>query len=122
MSQVPGRFHNRFYMTDEEKANQPKVTNELLQRIFSYFKPYSGRMLLLLLTIAVTTVAWLAATFLTRPESPEVISRFRSLVRADGRDVGKGVLMTFLVSVGIFAFMAFVAWAVSSSAVQGAVR
>jgi Na+/proline symporter len=76
----------------------------------------------LLLTIAVTTVAWLAATFLTRPESPEVISRFRSLVRADGRDVGKGVLMTFLVSVGIFAFMAFVAWAVSSSAVQGAVR
>ena len=66
----------------------------------------------LLWTIAVTTVCWLAATFATKPESPEVIARFRSLVRADGRDVGKGVLVTFLASVGIFAFMALVKVAV----------
>lgn len=63
----------------------------------------------LLPTIAVTTVAWLAATFATKPEGGEVLTRFRSLVRADGRDVGKGVLLAFLSTVGIFAFMALVA-------------
>ena len=66
----------------------------------------------LLWTIAVTTVAWLAATFLTKPENPEVIARFRALVRTDGRDVGKGVLKAFLAAVGLFAFMALVSMAV----------
>jgi len=64
----------------------------------------------LLWTIAVTTVFWLAATFLTRPEKPEVIARFKSLVRADGRDVGKGLLKAFFASMAIFAFM----WAVGA--------
>ena len=63
----------------------------------------------LLCTIAVTTVAWLAATFATKPEDDEVISRFRSLVRADGRDVGKGVLLTFVASLAVFALMYAVA-------------
>ena len=59
----------------------------------------------LLWTIAVTTVFWLAATFLTKPEKPEVIARFKSLVRADGRDVGKGLLKAFFASMAIFAIM-----------------
>lgn len=59
----------------------------------------------LLWTIAVTTVCWLAATFLTRPEKPEVIANFKSLVRADGRDVGKGLLKMFFASMAIFALM-----------------
>ena len=63
----------------------------------------------LLWTIAVTTLAWLATTFATSPEGPQVVSRFKALVRADGRDVGKGVLMTFVAAVAIFAFMALVA-------------
>ena len=62
----------------------------------------------LLFTIAVTSVSWLVATFLTRPENPDTVAKFRALVRADGRDVGKGVLMTFLASIAIFAFMALV--------------
>ena len=66
----------------------------------------------LLLTIAATTVFWVAATFLTKPEPEGTIRRFRSLVRAEGRDVGMGVLWTFLASVGIFGFMALVAKAV----------
>jgi Na+/proline symporter len=66
----------------------------------------------LLWTMAATSVAWVVATFATPPESPGTISRFRSLVRADGRDVGKGVLLTFLSSVAIFGFMALVAWLV----------
>ena len=59
----------------------------------------------LLWTIAVTTVAWLAATFLTKPEKPEVIAHFKSLVRADGHDVGKGLLKMFFASIAIFAIM-----------------
>lgn len=73
--------------------------------IFATPLPFGAR---LLLTIGVTTVAWLAATFLTAPERPEVIAAFRARVRATGRDIGRGVLWTFLVSVAIFAFM----WAV----------
>ena len=64
----------------------------------------------LLWTIGVTTVAWLIATFVTKPEDPEVIAKFKSLVRADGRDVGKGVLKMFIASIAIFAFM----WAIGA--------
>ena len=52
--------------------------------------------------------AWLIATFLTKPEKPEVIANFKALVRADGRDVGKGLLKMFIASIAIFAFM----WAI----------
>ena len=65
----------------------------------------------LLLTIGVTTVAWLAATFLTRPEDPEVLADFKGRVRAKGRDVGMGVLWTFVVSFAIFVFM----WAIGAT-------
>lgn len=64
----------------------------------------------LLWTIAVTTVCWLAVTFLTKPEKPEVISNFKSLVRADGRDVGMGLLKMFVCSIAIFAIM----WAIGA--------
>lgn len=63
----------------------------------------------LIWTIIATTIAWLIATFITKPEKPEVISNFKNLVRADGHDVGMGVLKMFLASVGIFAVM----WAMS---------
>ena len=64
----------------------------------------------LLWTIGVTTVAWLVATFLTKPEKPEVIANFKAQVRADGCDVGKGLLKMFIASIAIFAFM----WAVGA--------
>ena len=59
----------------------------------------------LLWTIGITTLAWVLVTFLTAPEKPEVISNFKSLVRADGRDVGKGLLKMFFASMAIFALM-----------------
>ena len=64
----------------------------------------------LIWTIIVTTVCWLVATFLTAPEKPEVIANFKSLVRADVRDVGKGLLKMFVASIAIFAFM----WAIGA--------
>ena len=63
----------------------------------------------LMIGVAVTTVGWLTATFVTKPEPIEVQNRFKSLVRAEGRDVGKGVLYTFLTTVGIFGTMFVVA-------------
>ena len=63
----------------------------------------------LLWTIAVTTVVWLATTLATPPESTATVDRFRRTVRAEGRDVGRGVLLTFLAAVAIFGFMAAVA-------------
>lgn len=63
----------------------------------------------LLWTIAVTTVVWLATTLATPPESAATVDRFRRTVRAEGRDVGRGVLLTFLAAVAIFGFMAAVA-------------
>ena len=63
----------------------------------------------LLWTILVTTIAWLVATFVTKPEDPGVIANFKAQVRADGRDVGKGLLKMFVASIAIFATM----WAIS---------
>jgi len=59
----------------------------------------------LLVVIGVTTVSWLAVTFLTAPADAATLKRFRDTVRARGRDVGLGVLCMFLASVAIFAFM-----------------
>ena len=63
----------------------------------------------LLIGVGVTTVSWLVATCVTKPEPIEVQTRFKSLVRAKGRDVGLGVLWTFLASTAIIAWMAIVA-------------
>ena len=64
-NRAPGGVNSRFYMSDEERANQPKVTRALLERILSYFKPYTGKLLLLLLTIAVTSFLTLFPSILT---------------------------------------------------------
>ncbi len=48
----PGGPFMRGYMTDEEKASQPRVTRALLKRIFSYLRPYLGKLALVLVCIA----------------------------------------------------------------------
>jgi Na+/proline symporter len=55
-------------------------------------------------TIA-TTVAWIAVTLLTKPEPAAVLEKFRSTVRADGRDVGKGLVMMTLAAFACFGAM-----------------
>ena len=55
-------------------------------------------------TIA-TTVAWIAVTLITRPEPTAVLEKFRSTVRADGRDVGKGLIMMTLAAFACFGAM-----------------
>jgi len=64
----------------------------------------------MLVTIAITSVSWLAVTFLTKPTDEATWVRFKSAVRANGRDVGKGVLYTALSAFAIF----FLMWAVGA--------
>jgi len=59
----------------------------------------------LALAIVFTTGVWVTVTLLTKPVDAETLARFRATVRADGRDVGRGVLAMFLSALAIFTFM-----------------
>ena len=59
----------------------------------------------MLITIAVTSASWLAVTFLTKPTDAAVADRFRAAVRADGRDVGRGVLLTAIAAFTVYDMM-----------------
>ena len=59
----------------------------------------------MLITIAITSASWLAVTFLTKPTDARVAERFRAAVRADGRDVGRGVLMTAIAAFTVYDMM-----------------
>ena len=60
-----GRGMRGGYLTEEEKANQPKVTKELLKRVFSYLLPYWKQLLLALTCILVSSAFRLMPTILT---------------------------------------------------------
>ncbi len=53
------------FLTEEEKANQPKVTPQLLKRIFSYLMPYRKQLLLVLICIVVSSFMSLMPSILT---------------------------------------------------------
>ena len=59
----PGRRAS--YLSDEEKQNAPKITKELLERIFSYLKPYWKQLALVLGCIVVSSVCSLFPSILT---------------------------------------------------------
>ena len=62
----------------------------------------------MMITIGITTASWLAVTLLTKPTDSAVAEKFKSTVRAEGRDVGKGLLLTTLSAMVIFTMI----WAV----------
>lgn len=53
------------YMTEEEKAAQPKITPQLLKRVFSYLTPYWKQFILVLLCIGVSSIFNLMPSILT---------------------------------------------------------
>ena len=57
------------FLTEEEKANQPKITPELLKRVFSYLKPYTKQLVLVILCIIVSSFFTIL---------PSIITPFRS--------------------------------------------
>ncbi len=58
-------FGPRGFLTDEEKANMPKVTKELLRRILSYLKPYWLQFILVFVTILISAVIGLLPSIIT---------------------------------------------------------
>jgi len=55
----------RGYLTEEEKANKPKVTLALLKRIFSYLWPYWKQLVIVLACILISSVLGLLPSVLT---------------------------------------------------------
>ena len=53
------------FLTEEEKANRPKVTLSLLKRIFSYLLPYWKQMVIVLICIIMSSILGLLPSVLT---------------------------------------------------------
>ncbi|MGX8680537.1 MAG: hypothetical protein ACSW8B_04030 [bacterium] len=53
------------FLTEEEKKNQPKVTEELLKRVLSYIKPYYKQALLALLCVILSSSLAMMPSILT---------------------------------------------------------
>ena len=53
------------FLTDEEKANRPKVTGALLKRIFSWLRPYWKQLLVVFIAISVSSTCSLLPSVLT---------------------------------------------------------
>ena len=60
----PGAF-TKGYMTEEEKANQPEITPELVKRVFSYLKPYSRQLVLVIICIIASSFFTLLPSIIT---------------------------------------------------------
>ena len=66
MPAPPGHGHGaRGFLTDEEKANMPKVTWPLLKRILSYLKPYWLQFLFVFLAILLSATVGLLPSIIT---------------------------------------------------------
>ncbi len=61
----PGGPMRGGFLTEEEKANRPKVTWPLLKRVFSYLLPYWKQMFLVLCAISLSSVLGLLPSVLT---------------------------------------------------------
>ena len=61
----PGGHFGREYLTEEDKANAPKVTPALLKRIFSYLAPYWKQVLLVIACIIASSFMTLWPSVLT---------------------------------------------------------
>ncbi len=60
-----GMRGGRGFMTEEEKANAPKVTKSLLKRVFSYLIPYKGQMGLVVVCILLSALLSTLPSILT---------------------------------------------------------
>ena len=66
MPAPPGHPHgSRAYLTDEEKANMPRVTPALLKRILSYLKPYRLQFAFVFLAIGLSATVGLLPSIIT---------------------------------------------------------
>ena len=62
---IPRGGPGAHFLTDEEKANMPKLTKELLVRILSYLKPYWPQFVAVFIAIIIAAVVGLAPSIVT---------------------------------------------------------
>jgi len=62
---MPGGPRRQSFLTEEEKKNRPKITKDLLKRIFSYLKPYWKQMLVVITAIIISSVLNMMPSVLT---------------------------------------------------------
>ena len=60
----PGRG-GRWFLSEEDKKNRPKITAQLLKRIFSYLLPYWKQLAVVIITIIVSSILSVYPTLLT---------------------------------------------------------
>ena len=86
------------YLTEEEKANKPEVTLELVKRIFSYLVPFAPQMILVLVLIIVSSAFSLLPSLLTgRIIDDGLIGRdFNLLVKLIGLSFGVLILSNLI--------------------------
>ncbi|MBO5500913.1 MAG: ABC transporter ATP-binding protein, partial [Clostridia bacterium] len=65
MARMNGPMGPRGFLTDEEKANLPKVTGSLLKRILGYLTPYWSKFLMVFGTILISSVLGLLPSIIT---------------------------------------------------------
>lgn len=65
MGPPPRGFMGRSPLTDDEKANRPKVSKKLLGRVFSYLLPYKWQMAVVMFCILISSVLGLLPSVLT---------------------------------------------------------
>ncbi|MBQ9321828.1 MAG: ABC transporter ATP-binding protein, partial [Eubacterium sp.] len=65
MAPGPGGRMGGHFLTEEEMKEKPKVTPDLLKRIFGYLKPYWKQLLLVLCAILVSSILTLLPSILT---------------------------------------------------------
>ena len=65
MPAPPGHGVSRAFLTDEEKANMPKVTPDLLKRILSYLKPYWLQFAFVFIAILLSATVGLLPSIIT---------------------------------------------------------
>ena len=65
MARMHGPMGPRGFLTDEEKANLPKVTGSLIKRIAGYLTPYWAKFLMVFATILVSSVLGLLPSIIT---------------------------------------------------------
>ena len=65
MPGMRGGLGPRGFLTEEEKANMPKVDKKLIMRILSYLKPYSAQFVFVFLAILISSVVGLLPSIIT---------------------------------------------------------
>ncbi len=79
----------RGFLTEEERKNRPKITKELLSRIFAYLKPYWKQLLLVFVSIIASSILGLYPSIITGKIVDQTVL---------GRDIG--VLVNLMLMAG----------------------